>query len=1384
MTSLTPEQLQAYWQYVATLQLKPQRLYVQTEVTGRQRLDPAPVAESPEEAFDPFGDMDFDFDLRVRTVVAPQSEEETPPDQLSPQPKEAKETKETVEHYGVLEGVLKYAGEHDDGNHVLLVGKPGSGKTTALERLVAGQELIEGRLPVLIRLRDLQAGADPVLERVLWVLACGGLRSREQGVALLEQGRLLLLLDGVNELPTVGGTDLRRRVQDFRERFRQTPMIFTTRQLNVGVDLGIGKKLEMEPLSPPQMGEFARRHLGEDQGQALLKQLGSRLQELGETPLLLWMLCGLFRKAGAIPANLGLVFRSFVALYDTWFKGFDDGTRSWQSRFLQGLALRMMPQAGDPLGLRLGVSRREAEDLLAESLAIPVAEAVDRLNQLLNHHLLQLRGRDELEFKHQLFQEYFAAEGLLAQWPTLTDLEVQKHYLNLLDWSEALALVAGLLTEEAQALRLVRLGLAVDLVWGARLAGEVRREFQNPAVGLVLGCEVPEMLRVQLLDRTRSESAIPSLLNALDDKNRSVRQQAVGEIGNIGGDAALTALLKALDDEDSDVRQQAVWAIGNIGGDAALTALLKALDNKVSSVRQQAVWAIGNIGGDAALTALLKALDDEDWDVRIQAVGAIGEIGGDAALTALLNALEHKVSFVRQQAARAIVKIGGDAALTALLKALEHEDWCVREQAVGAIGKIGGEAALPALLKVLEDEDSVVRDRATLEAISQGCMVNFQTLFFLFGNNLNVRYRAVEAIGQIGGKAALPALLQALDDDNWSVGRQNIVEAIGNVVGDAALPALLQALEHEDQFVRQYAAEAIGQIGGDAALPALLQALEHEDQFVRQCAAEAIGQIGGEAALLALLKVLEDENSVVNSQTLSLRLLDNNLHVRKTVVKAICQIGGEAALPTLLQALEDEDFQVRQYAVGAIGKIGGEALPTLLQVLEHEDSSVLRQTVVMAIGQIGGKAALPTLLQALEDEDFHVRQYAAEVIGKIGGEAALPALLQTLKDEDWYMRKTVVKAIGNIGGEAALPALLQALEDKDKDVPRYYAVEAICKIGGEAALPTLLQVLEHEDSSVLRQTAVKAIGNIGGKAALMALLKALENKNSDVRKEAVEAIGKIGGDAALPALLKALEDECPSVRQQAVEAIGKIGGDAALTALLKALDDEYSDVRQGAVEAIGNIGGDAALTALLKALDDKDWHVRKKAVEAIDNIGEPRILKQLWQHQSQATNLDSLPAILAIQNTCKLYNYEISQTPLPFATPRKSTMTDQPKVSMTFTGTVYGVAGTVEGDQNIQVPSPHLDPAIAELQQLLQALQDQHPTPTTPADAEAIIEAEISQIQQHQPQRWATLKQNLFNRDRWLQGGKNAVVKLGEKFAADSYFGVAIVAIGEKLMDA
>ncbi|MGD2181803.1 HEAT repeat domain-containing protein [Lusitaniella coriacea] len=931
-------------------------LYTVTDVEGKIR---------DESQFSP-----FDFGLMVKRVV-PQEKEEQNEAFLGKAPKEK------TERLPVLEGIGKYAK-----NHVLLVGRPGSGKSTALVRLLLEESLQtgKGQIPILVELRQYQTS---VLDLVGNVLRRNGLPLEQREIEqLLNAGQFLLLFDGVNELPNDAA---RRDLKAFRQNYRNSPAIFTTRDLGVGGDLGIEKRLEMQPLNETQMQQFVRAYLPQ-QGEEMLRCLEGRLRELGQTPLLLWMLCALFQQTGTIPPNLGLVFRCFAESFECKIKEdvpVADNSRDWWGELLQHLAFAMM-QGETPTELRIAITRRDAERILAEFLQdkvdYPPTRAKEFLEDLLKHHLLQRASNNQIEFRHQLLQEYYAAEALLPQVAEMSNAKLKRDYLNYLKWTEPVALMLALLEEETQAVRVVRLALEVDLMLGARLAGEVQPRFQEKTVALVEQLEVPQDFKIKLLGMTRSGCAVPFLARLLQHKNSSVRWRAASALGNIGNEAAVNPLISALHHKDSWVRWIAASALEKIGNEAAVNPLISALQDEDSDVRWIAASALGNIGNEAAVNPLISALQDEDSDVRWNAAEALGNIGNEAAVNPLISALQDEDSWVRQSAASALGNIGNEAAVNPLISALQDEDSWVRQSAAEVLGNIGNEAAVNPLISALQDEDS------------------------------SVRWIAAEVLGNIGNEAAVNPLISALQDEDSSV-RWNAAEVLGKIGNEAAVNPLISALHHKDWNVRWRAASALGNIGNEAAVNPLISALQDEDSSVRWITASALGKIGNEAAVNPLISALHHKD----------------WNVRWIAAEVLGNIGNEAAVNPLISALHHKDWNVRWNAAEVLGKIGNEAaVNPLISALQDEDSSV-RWNAAEVLGKIGNEAAVNPLISALQDEDSEVRAGAASALGKIGNEAAVNALISALQHEDSSVRKRAAEVLEKIAPDRALPQMWKLL---------------------------------------------------------------------------------------------------------------------------------------------------------------------------------------------------------------------------------------------------------------------------------------------------------------------------------------------------------------------
>jgi len=1039
----------------------------------------------------------FFADLVVQTWQPKKSQVE---ESLEPELKQ-----ETTEKLPILEGLRKYAPEH-----VLLMGAPGSGKSTTLHRLLleeaqaAKKELTKSQIPVLLELRDYKNTAVELIQNFLENHHV--LLSLEQIQHLLSQGKFLLLIDGLNELPSEVN---RRDLQTFYQTYQTNTIICTTRDLSLGGDLGIAKKLEIQPLTEVQIQQFVRVYLPQ-KGEQMLRQLGNRLRRFGQTPLLLLMLCGVFQRENSIPNNLGMAFRQFADIYDRKAKPDVQGIEEHSRTILCYLAFKML-QGTEATEFQLSIPKETAEKFLSclqgkHELNYSRQWAREWLKKLLQYHLIQQRADSQVEFKHQLLQEYYAAEYLLKILPELTNDQLKRNFLNYLKWTEPLALMLTLLDDIEQAVRVVKLALEVDLYLGARLAGEVQWRFQPKTVKWLAELEVLEQhsswgykstnfvrirskLKVELLGKTRSETALAFLKQDFNNLASATRCSMARALGEIGGERAISVLKAALKDSDSSVRKNAVEALGKIGTESVIPALMEALKDSNYSVCSRAVEALGEVGTESAIPALMEALKDSNYSVCRRAVKALGEVGTESAILALIEALQNSDYYVRSKAVEILGQISSESSIPALIEALKLSNSSVCLSAVEALGKIGTESAIAALQEAVWDYDYYV-SRRSLEALgkigSEGAVAALQEAL-LHSSSSSIRRNAVKALGKIGTESAIAALQEALRDSDSSV-RWRAAETLRKISTESSIPAFTEALLHSNPSVCLREVEVLAQIGNNRTIPALIKALQHSDYYVRWSAVEILGQIGDNSAIPALKEAL----------------LDFDYYVRWRAVEALNQIGTEVAVAALIEALKDSVSFVCLSAVEALGEMGTEtAVTALIEFIKDSDKHV-RWRAVEALGQIGSESAIPTLIEALKHSDYYVRWKAMEALGEIGTEGAVVALIEALKHSEDYFSRRVVEALGQIGSNHAIPALKEALQHSDSSV-RWKAVEALGKIGTENVIPTLIKALQHSDDYV-RLSAVEALGKIGNESALPSLLRLQLESRRDYIRDAIFAI--------------------------------------------------------------------------------------------------------------------------------------------------------------------------------------------------------------------------------------------------------------------------------------
>jgi len=358
---------------------------------------------------------------------------------------------------------------------IVLLGDPGSGKTTTLWRLAydyanAARADAQAPLPLLVPLGGYTDDGpfDAYLARHLGPLA-----------PYLEtyraSARLILLLDGLNEMPQAGYTERMGRIQDVLDRYPDEAAVVTCRALDYVVRLERLQKVEVSPLDEARIRDFLHNYLGQTAGERLFwamagdevrdlwdtwqraggtwepfwtaeemprnlawkiwrgkRRLWKRLRKelpsllaLGRNPYLLLMTAQVYAGAGGeLPANRARLFAAFVdTLLEREEKRHPQGwiEAERQKEGLAALAYAMQAEHGRgttverewALARLCGAAPEcDAERFtLSEAEGFTLSEAEGLLYLATSATLLDADDAT-VRFYHQLLQEYFAAREM------------------------------------------------------------------------------------------------------------------------------------------------------------------------------------------------------------------------------------------------------------------------------------------------------------------------------------------------------------------------------------------------------------------------------------------------------------------------------------------------------------------------------------------------------------------------------------------------------------------------------------------------------------------------------------------------------------------------------------------------------------------------------------------------------------------------------------------------------------------------------------------------------------------------------------------------------------------------------------------------------------
>ncbi|MEA5466033.1 NACHT domain-containing protein [Leptothoe sp. PORK10 BA2] len=341
--------------------------------------------------------------------------------------------------------------EQQQMRQLAIVGEPGAGKTTLLQRLA--QQILAHTPELAIVIPLAQLGTQCLEGYILgdWLKLALGKRtvpSEVQGdlAAQIEQGRVWLLLDAVDEMVDGGSVAIARLAQQLQGWLGHGPMVLTCR-LNLW-DAGknaLGHWPAYRLLGYESYGQqikpFIRQWFSAqpEQGEALCQKLSlpehKRLRNNLRNPLRLALFCRL-GSGGQLPGTQHQLYQQFVtALYD-WQQDSLPTTLLEQHHINQTLSkLAVATLHGFTVQFNLSLV---TQTLL--EIELPWFERAVQLGWLTP--LPTTTGEKVYSFLHGTFRDYFAAQAI-DRWQQFTTVVAGGLPMVLSHWQAVILLWLG-----------------------------------------------------------------------------------------------------------------------------------------------------------------------------------------------------------------------------------------------------------------------------------------------------------------------------------------------------------------------------------------------------------------------------------------------------------------------------------------------------------------------------------------------------------------------------------------------------------------------------------------------------------------------------------------------------------------------------------------------------------------------------------------------------------------------------------------------------------------------------------------------------------------------------------------------------------------------------
>lgn len=361
--------------------------------------------------------------------------------------------------------------------YLMVLGDPGIGKSTFLRKV--GLEALKGNkdsyqhslTPVLLELKNFKENEINIQALIEEEFKICGFPNVEKNISnKLEKGELLILLDGLDEVPTANVYNVIEKIQDFVDRHYKNRFILSCRTA-ARTHLRQFTDIEIVEFDDQQIQSFIehwfsseldrKNETAKNCWELLQKEEYKSAKELAHTPLLLTFLCLVYDENQSFPTNRSRLYQDALRiLLEKWSaekrlpnRGLVYENLSIEQEEILLSEIAYQNFVADKLFLEKREVVKQIKDHLKQNLNAPQHLDGEKVLKTIEieQGILVERARDVYSFSHLTLQEY-----LTAQYIYDNDLieETVKNYVTETRWQEVFLLVAGLMRGKADKLLL------------------------------------------------------------------------------------------------------------------------------------------------------------------------------------------------------------------------------------------------------------------------------------------------------------------------------------------------------------------------------------------------------------------------------------------------------------------------------------------------------------------------------------------------------------------------------------------------------------------------------------------------------------------------------------------------------------------------------------------------------------------------------------------------------------------------------------------------------------------------------------------------------------------------------------------------------------------